>query len=159
MNHLSENNLLNSFQSAYVKSHSTETTLLSVHDYIIRAMSLQQVTCLCLLDLSAAFDTIDHSILLALIVLSCLGLNHIFCIDPFMSILMAVNRPFSSTLCLLAVQRVGYCYDPVCLSVCPHKTRNCEETERRTKKVLEIKVVGYDDSYSGVPSFVTSDDL
>jgi hypothetical protein len=46
----------------------------------------------------------------------------------------------------------------VCLSVCPHKTRNCEETERRTKKVLEIKVVGYRDSYSGVPSFVTSDD-
>jgi hypothetical protein len=45
------------------------------------------------------------------------------------------------------------------LSVCPHKTRNCEETERRTKKVLEIKVVGYRDSYSGVPSFVTSDDL
>jgi hypothetical protein len=47
----------------------------------------------------------------------------------------------------------------VCLSVCLHKTRNCEETERRTKKVLEIKVVGYHDSYSGVPSFVTSDDL
>jgi hypothetical protein len=47
----------------------------------------------------------------------------------------------------------------VCLSVCPHKTRNCEETERRTKKVLEIKVVGYHDSYSGVPLFVTSDDL
>jgi hypothetical protein len=64
MDHLSKNNLLNSFQSAYVKSHSTETTLLSVHDYIIRAMSLQQITCLCLLDLSAAFDTIDHSILL-----------------------------------------------------------------------------------------------
>ena len=62
MEHLSTNNLLNSFQSAYVKSHSTETTLLSVHDYIIRAMSLQQITCLCLLDLSAAFDTIDHSI-------------------------------------------------------------------------------------------------
>jgi hypothetical protein len=66
---------------------------------------------------------------------------------------------FLSTLCLLAVQRVGYCYDPVCLSVCPHKTRNCEETERRTKKVLEIKVVGYDDSYSGVPLVVTSDDI
>jgi hypothetical protein len=62
MNHLSENNLLNSFQSAYIKSHSTETTLLSVHDYITRAMSLQQVTRLCLLDLSAAFDIIDHSI-------------------------------------------------------------------------------------------------
>ena len=62
--HLTNNNLLNPFQSAYIKSHSTETTLLSVHDHIIKAMSLQQVTCLTLLDLSAAFDTIDHSILL-----------------------------------------------------------------------------------------------
>jgi hypothetical protein len=46
------------------------------------------------------------------------------------------------------------------LSVCPSdKTWNCEETERRTKKVLEMKVVGYRDSYSGIPSVVTSDDL
>ena len=53
-------------QSAYIKCHSTETTLLSVHDHLIKAMSLQQVqvTCLTLLDLSAAFDTTDHSILL-----------------------------------------------------------------------------------------------
>jgi hypothetical protein len=63
-NYLSSNNLLNPFQSAYIKHHSTETTLLSVHDHIIRAMSHQQVTCLTLLDLSAAFDTIDHTILL-----------------------------------------------------------------------------------------------
>ena len=62
--YLSKNSLLNPFQSAYTKFHSTETTLLSVHDFIIRAMSQQQVTGLCLLDLSAAFDTIDHSILL-----------------------------------------------------------------------------------------------
>jgi hypothetical protein len=64
MNHLSSNKLLNSFQSTYLKSHFTETTLLSVHDHIIRAMSLQHAICLCLLDLSAAFDTIDHSILI-----------------------------------------------------------------------------------------------
>ena len=62
--YLSSNNLLNYFQFAYIKHHSTETTLLSVHDHIIKAMGLQQVTCLTLLDLSAAFDTIDHSILL-----------------------------------------------------------------------------------------------
>ena len=62
--HLNENNLMNSFQSAYTKFNCTETTLLAVHDHIIRAMSQQQVTGLCLLDLSAAFDTIDHSILL-----------------------------------------------------------------------------------------------
>jgi hypothetical protein len=62
--HLTRNNLLNSFQSAYTKFHSTESTLLAVHDHIIQSMSLQKVTALCLLDLSAAFDTIDHSILL-----------------------------------------------------------------------------------------------
>ena len=61
--YLNQNNLTNSFQSAYTKFNSTETTLLTLHDYIIRAIS-QQVTGLYLLDLSAAFDTIDHSILL-----------------------------------------------------------------------------------------------
>ena len=62
--HLQQNSLLNSFQSAYTLFHSTESVLLSLHDFIIRAICKQQVTCLCLLDLSAAFDTIDHSILL-----------------------------------------------------------------------------------------------
>ena len=62
--HLHRNSLLNSFQSAYTTFHSTESVLLSLHDFIIRAICKQQVTCLCLLDLSAAFDTIDHSILL-----------------------------------------------------------------------------------------------
>ena len=51
-----------SFQSAYTKFNSTETTLLALHDHIIRAMSQQQATGLCLFDLFAAFDTIDHTI-------------------------------------------------------------------------------------------------
>jgi len=62
--HLSTNNFLNYFLSAYIKHHSTETTLHSVHDHIIKAMSHQKVTCLTPLDLFAAFDTIDHSIFL-----------------------------------------------------------------------------------------------
>jgi hypothetical protein len=64
MHHLSSHNLLNPFQSAYIKFHSSETALLSFHDHIIKAMGQQQITCLCLLDFSAAFDTIDHCILL-----------------------------------------------------------------------------------------------
>jgi Reverse transcriptase (RNA-dependent DNA polymerase) len=64
VDYLTTNNLITSFQSAYIKHHSSETTLLSVHDHIIKAISHQQITCLTLLDLSAAFDTIDHSILL-----------------------------------------------------------------------------------------------
>ena len=60
---LSNNKVLNSFQSAYIKHHSSETTLISVHDHnhIIKVTGHQQVTCLTLLDLSAAFDTIDHT--------------------------------------------------------------------------------------------------
>jgi hypothetical protein len=56
---LTEHNLLNSFKFAAAKLHSTETALLAVHDHIIHANSQQQVCCLCLLDLSAAFDTDD----------------------------------------------------------------------------------------------------
>jgi hypothetical protein len=62
--HLAQNSLYNVYQSAYTKFHSTETALLSVYDALVRSMAKQQVSCLCLLDLSAAFDTIDHAILL-----------------------------------------------------------------------------------------------
>ena len=51
-------------QSAYHSSHSTETALLKVKTDIIQALDNQEVACLILLDLSAAFDTIDHDILL-----------------------------------------------------------------------------------------------
>ena len=62
--HLSSNSLSSSFQSAYRIFHSTETTLLKVHNDLILAMDRGEVTSLILLDLSAAFDTVDHSILL-----------------------------------------------------------------------------------------------
>src|SRR5437899_11356806 len=62
--HLSSNDLFNKHQSAHTKHRSTETVLLSVCNTITNAMSHQRLTGLCMLDLSAAFDTIDHNILL-----------------------------------------------------------------------------------------------
>ena len=62
--HLSSNSLSSSFQSAYRIFHSTETTLLKIHNDLILAMDRGEVTSLILLDLSAAFDTVDHFILL-----------------------------------------------------------------------------------------------
>jgi len=62
--HLSSNFLLNPHQSAYCKHHSTETALLYIHDHLINAIDSQKLSCLCLLDLSPAFDSIDHDMLI-----------------------------------------------------------------------------------------------
>ena len=65
LSHLKSNNLLNPLQSAYRSGHSTETVLLRVVNDILSALDNNKVSALLLLDLSAAFDTIDHNILLS----------------------------------------------------------------------------------------------
>ena len=63
-NHLSSNNLLEICQSAYRKDHSTETAVLSVLDDLFASADERLVSLVALLDLSAAFDTLDHTIFL-----------------------------------------------------------------------------------------------
>ena len=64
--HIIEEQLLsNHVQSAYKRYHSTETAIFKIHnDIIICNMDNGKVTAPTLLDMSAAFDTIDHSTLL-----------------------------------------------------------------------------------------------
>ena len=64
MQHINGNNLDNPRQSAYKSGHSTETTLLYIKNEIHLSLSLGEPTALILLDLLAAFDTIDHTTLL-----------------------------------------------------------------------------------------------
>ena len=62
-NHMITNGLHEPLQSAYKAGHSTETALLRVHNDVFVNMDNHSATVLVLLDLSAAFDTIDHSVL------------------------------------------------------------------------------------------------
>ena len=62
--HMVEYSLYPVLQSAYRKGHSTETALLKVTNDILMNMDRQHVTLLVMLDLSAAFDTVHHEILL-----------------------------------------------------------------------------------------------
>ena len=63
--HLQENNLCSPFQSAYRTGHSTETALLRVVNVLLNAMDEDKISVSLLLELAAAFDTIDHQILLS----------------------------------------------------------------------------------------------
>ena len=67
LKHMEENGLLEKMQSAYRSGHSTETALLHVQNDILKAVDgkKKKVVFPVLLDLSAAFDTVDHAILLS----------------------------------------------------------------------------------------------
>lgn len=60
---LEEHNVLEVFQSGFKTLHSTETALLRVFNDIFLATDSGDCVILVLLDLTAAFDTVDHEIL------------------------------------------------------------------------------------------------
>ena len=62
--YIDDNNFDEKLQSAYKKLHSTETALLRIHDDILRTVDRGCTVVSLLLDLSAAFDTVDHGLLL-----------------------------------------------------------------------------------------------
>ena len=61
--YLNSHNLYNSCQSAYRPGHSTETALLKVVDDLLPSPNKGNISVLALLDISTAFDTIDHPII------------------------------------------------------------------------------------------------
>ena len=60
--HCNRNSLLPNYQSAYRQHHSCETSLVKLVNDILWAMEKQLVTVVVILDLSAAFDTVDHDL-------------------------------------------------------------------------------------------------
>ena len=63
--HLQNSGISNDLQSAYKFGNSTETALLYIQNDILSAQDRGELNVLLLLDLSAAFDTIDHDLLLS----------------------------------------------------------------------------------------------
>ena len=59
-----ENKAIPPLQSSYRKSHSTEFALYKIYNDLVMSVCESKSFVLVLLDLSAAFDTIDHKILL-----------------------------------------------------------------------------------------------
>ena len=62
--YIEDNNLFASNQSGYRKYHSCETAVVKIHNDILMMIDKQTNVILLLLDLSAAFDTVNHKLLL-----------------------------------------------------------------------------------------------
>ena len=89
--HLINNDIVDNFQSAYKTGHSCETALLRVYNDIVTTIGRGNGAMLVLLDLSAAFDTIDH--------------DNLFCIlEKYVGIcgnaLKLIKSYFSNCCCL-----------------------------------------------------------
>ncbi len=62
--YMQEKNLLDKHQSAYRPHHSAETLLTNLTDHILKQMDDGNITAAVLLDMSSAFDTVEHDILI-----------------------------------------------------------------------------------------------
>ena len=72
--HYNHHDLMLDYQSAYRTDYSCETALVKITSDIFNAMECQKAMALVVLDLSAAFNTVNHGILLDI-------LNHRFGVD------------------------------------------------------------------------------
>ena len=62
--HFKENALFHSNHHGFLPNHSTATALIQLHDMLLDAAESKEFSAALLLDLSAAFDIVDHQILL-----------------------------------------------------------------------------------------------
>ena len=67
--------LLPDYQSAYKANYSCETSVTHVSNDILWAMEQQEISSMCLCNLSVAFDTVDHQVLLQ-VLLTRFGVDH-----------------------------------------------------------------------------------
>ena len=103
--HLTASSFLNPFQST--KFYSTEITLLSLHDHLSNAIYMQQVSCLCLLDLPlirseinstpSSFYLVWHFLCFTTMVHFISLIPHIYCRNPSAQFPFIPSHRWSST--------------------------------------------------------------
>ena len=113
--HISDQRMQDCFQSAYRKNHSTETALLRVTNAMKVPMDTRQGTALVLIDFSAAFDTINHKIMIQRLSLR----NGIVgkAIDWLQSQRVVIRDASSNTTCLTSGVPQGSVLGPLLLSL------------------------------------------
>ena len=103
-NHIDEHQLLTSRLCAYRLGYSTESAILKITNDVLCSMDLQCVTPLVTIDLSVAFDTVNHSIMLSVlehrfgITNNALRWFHDYLCDR--SVVVEINGTISSALAL-----------------------------------------------------------
>ena len=65
--HCKEHQLLPDFQSAYRQGYSIETSLIKLMNDVLWGMERKEITAVIILDMSTAFDTVDHNLLLTIL--------------------------------------------------------------------------------------------
>ena len=73
--YLNDNNLLHPSHHAYRSGHNTTTALIQMYDTWVNAFEDGELSGVCLLDMSAAFDIVDHDLLLKKMKLYGFGLD------------------------------------------------------------------------------------
>jgi hypothetical protein len=119
--YLTTNHRLSSHQSGNRKAHSTETLNILVSDTMLEAIDKKNVTALVLLDMSKAFDSVNHPILLHK--LKCVGASsqavgwfksYLSCIQVEDNMYVLDSQYHPSFHCLMACHRAPsyqhYCF-------------------------------------------------
>ena len=153
--HLYRQKLLPQYQSSYQVNFSTETLLMKLVDDILNGMESQEVIALGALDLSAAFDTVDHDLLLV-ILKSCFGIDgiHLVWIRSYLggrSFQVQVGRTLSQPIDVPYAVPQGSLLGPV-LFICYIATLN------DIIQGTSASMLGYADNHAVYKSFLPIDE-
>ena len=156
--HLRDEHLLPDYISAYRESHSCETTLLKLSNDILINMDQRNISPLMALDLSAAFDTVDHEVLID-VLQKRFGITDV-ALEWFKSYLsnrkitVQIDNCFSDELDLPFSVPQGSCAGPVLFNM---YASTLLDYIRRNTTGEQVTMLAYADDHSCFNSFKAGD--